>query len=158
MVEKMSHLILQDEIDKARKELGGGATFNKRENMRIKAQQDKMKRRKERQEEAAAAAAAKEAAKLAGKKRPAEAKKEPPAKEAKGDGSQDWILDPANKNAYDFCRHHKIIKLSGKKTDICPAEIEDGAFDETDEKGEGWNLTPAQIAKLVEFGFIVDDE
>ena len=53
-----------------------------------------MKRRKERQEEAAAAAAAKEAAKLAGKKRPAEAKKEPPAKEAKGDGGQDWILDP----------------------------------------------------------------
>ena len=124
----------------------------------VKAQQDKMKRRKERQEEAAAAAAAKEAAKLAGKKRPAEAKKEPPAKEAKGDGGQDWILDPAIKNAYDFCRHHKIIKLSGKKTEICPAEIGEEAFDEKDDKGEGWNLTPAQIAKLVEFGFIADDE
>ena len=47
MVEKMSHLILQDEIDKARKERGGGASFNKRENMRIKAQQDKMREQEE---------------------------------------------------------------------------------------------------------------
>jgi hypothetical protein len=33
----MSHLILAEEIEKARKELGGGASFNKRENQRMKA-------------------------------------------------------------------------------------------------------------------------
>jgi hypothetical protein len=39
----MSQLILQEEIEKARKELGGGASFNKRENQRIKAQQEKLR-------------------------------------------------------------------------------------------------------------------
>lgn len=122
---------------------------------KIKLAQDKVKRREERKAAAEAAAAA---ANLAGKKRSGEAIKQPPAKETKTDGGTDWILDSANKKAYDFCRHHKLIKLSGSKTDICPAEIAEEAFDEKDAEGKGWDLTPAQIAKLVEYGFVQDIE
>ena len=68
----------------------------------------------------------------------------------------EWI--GKNKPAYDFCRHYKLCTLGGKKTTNCPAEISEEIFDEKDANGKGWGLTPGDIGKLVEFGFVKDSE
>ena len=74
------------------------------------------------------------------------------------DSSAAWLTDNKNVHIYKFCRHHKLAKASGIKTAACPAEISEEAFEETDADGKGWGLTPGDIAKLVEYGFVQDVE
>ena len=113
----------------------------------------------------AAAAAAKAAAggAAAGTKRkePESSSAAPEPKKAEIDPeaeSKAFVTADVNADSvWRFLRHHGLCSFTGEKAAKCPMGVTDETFEGADKHGKKFALAPAQIAQLINYGFIKEE-